>query len=568
MWLSVLGGAMLLTASGSVWLLPREQALLVWVVALLCFFALLARGMFSVRSSLLEETHWRSDDAGEQRVALSFDDGPHPRWTPAVLDVLKAKDVRATFFLIGENARRHPEIVKRIHDEGHEIGCHGDTHSWRTPFFGRRRLDAEINRCLDSIRTAAGVTPRLYRPPIGIRSPGNAGVAEKNDLLLIGMARRGLDPPPGRDATAFATRFVASAARGEVLALHDGEEPLHPVSREGTVAALPAVLDGLAAKGLRPVPVSALLAVRPYRESPVRGWTGRSRGGRLGMAIFAATARVFGAPGCLAVTPIVVLWTLFAHTNGRRASIGLRRRLYGKANPLREIAWVYAHFWVFARTTIDRMTFIHAKAAPPEVESTGFTDEVRDATRSSDGGCILVSAHVGDWIAASRVSKLSNRPMWVVAAQGMGGTGPHQVRRDGGKHLFNAIDVDAHPVQVGAEIAAALRAGGLVAMLGDRKVSGDTVRLPFLGADADFPTGPWAVAMVTGAPVVVFFMVRRPGGRHRIQFFGPIRVPKVGREARADAIRAGAAQFAGHLETVVRENPLQWSNFYDFWAVK
>src|SRR6185295_4522747 len=143
------------------WLLPREDAAAVCVVGALAFLALFVRGMFSVRSSILERTHWRSDDAGEKRVGLSFDDGPHPQWTPAVLDTLKARGIHATFFVIGENARRHPELVRRIHEEGHEIGCHGDSHAWTTPFFPPWKLDGEIERCRESIRAAAGVTPRL-----------------------------------------------------------------------------------------------------------------------------------------------------------------------------------------------------------------------------------------------------------------------------------------------------------------------------------------------------------------------------------------------------------------------
>jgi predicted LPLAT superfamily acyltransferase len=283
------------------------------------------------------------------------------------------------------------------------------------------------------------------------------------------------------------------------------------------------------------------------------------------MAIFATTARLFGTRGCSACAPLVAGWYVLANPRARRASIGLRRRLHGRAGRLVETAWAFRHFLVFGRTMIDRMAFLHGGARVPVVESTGW-EAVREAATSPEG-CMLVSAHVGDWIAASRASKLGSRAMFVVAAQGMG-VGPHQVRRDGGAHLFNVIDVDAHPIAVGAEIAAALRGGGFVAMLGDRRVNADVVRLPFLGAEADFPTGPWAVAMITGAPVVLFFMVRLPDGRHRLEFHGPIRVPRVPREERSAAIRAAAAEFAGCLEGVVRAHPFHWSNFYDFWDAR
>jgi len=278
MWIAAFATVALVTAGGSMWLLPGREALAVSAAAAAAFAGLLARGMFSVRSSLVAKTHWRSDDSRERRVALTFDDGPHPRWTPAILDVLRRHDVRATFFVIGENARRHPDLLRRIHSEGHEIGCHGDSHAWTTPFFAPTRMEGEIRRCLASVREATGVTPRFYRPPIGIRCPRHVGVPERNDLELVGMARRGYDTSRGLDPAALARRVVGAAGGGEILALHDGEEPLHPVSREATVAALPAVLDGLAAKGLRAVRVSSLLAKRPYRKSVTRGRTGRKIG--------------------------------------------------------------------------------------------------------------------------------------------------------------------------------------------------------------------------------------------------------------------------------------------------
>jgi predicted LPLAT superfamily acyltransferase/peptidoglycan/xylan/chitin deacetylase (PgdA/CDA1 family) len=565
MWIAALGTVALVTASGSMWLLPGREALAVSAAVAAAFVGLLARGMFSVRSSLVAKTHWRSDDARERRVALTFDDGPHPRWTPAILDVLRRHDVRATFFVIGENARRHPEVLQRMHAEGHEIGCHGDSHSWATPFFAPARMDDEVRRCLAAVRDATGLTPRFYRPPIGIRCPRHVGVPERNDLELVGMARRGLDTRRGLDPAAFARRFAAAAAGGEILALHDGEEPLHPVSREATVAALPAVLDGLAAKGLRPVRVSSLLAKRPYRESVSRGWTGRSRGGRFGMAVFAGVARLFGRRGCAALAPIVAAWFVVAHPRTRRASIGLRRRLHGPAGFARESAWALRHLIVFGRTMIDRMEYLHGGAPKIDVEVSG--DAAAFAALESADGCLLVSGHFGDWMAASRVADFGGRRMSVVASQGMG-VGPHQVRRDGGAHLFDVIDVDGDPVAVGADIAAALRGGGLVAMLADRKVSESVVLLPFLGADAAFPIGPWAVAMVTGAPVVVFFSVRLDDGRRVLELLGPIRVPKVARGLRGEAIRAGAAQFVGLLEEAVRRRPFHWSNFYDFWTVR
>ena len=563
MWFGVVGAAVVVAASGSVWLLPLRDAVQVSVLMTAVLALLLARGMFSTRSSLVQKTHWRSDDARETRVALTFDDGPHPRWTPAVLDLLRRHGVHATFFVIGENVRRHPQIVARILAEGHEIGCHGDSHSWTTPLQRPSRFEGEVRRCLGSVRAAAGVTPRLFRPPIGIRAVTHRAVTVRNDLVVVGMARRGGDTRRGIDPQAFARRFCARARRGEVLVLHDGEEPRHASPRDATLAALPGVLQGLAARGLRSVTVSSLLAERPYRESPQPGWTGRSRGGRLGLSIFSLAVRLLGPRGCLAFAPLVAGWFVLRRGPAVRASVALRRRLHGRAGILSETLWAYRHFLAFGRTMIDRVALLEGTAPAPVAEVVG--DGILREAAASPVGCILVSAHVGDWIAASRVRGVGAHRLTVVAAQGMG-LGPHQVRRDGGAGLFGVIDVHADPAAVGADIAAALRDGGVVAMLGDRGISPHFVRLPFLGGEADFPVGPWTAAMSTGAPVVVFFMTRRPGGGHRLEFTGPIRVPRVAREARSEAVGAAAAQFVRALETAVRSHPFEWSNFYDFWA--
>src|SRR6185436_1081503 len=142
-----------------------------------------------------------------------------------------SRGVKATFFLIGENVRRHPEIARRIVDAGHEVACHADSHSPSTPWFRPARMERELRACLESIRAAAGVTPRLYRPPYGFRSPAHAGVAARNDLRVIGMARRGLDKKAGVTAAAVTERTVRSARGGEVIALHDGDEPGRPSPR-------------------------------------------------------------------------------------------------------------------------------------------------------------------------------------------------------------------------------------------------------------------------------------------------------------------------------------------------
>lgn len=276
--------------------LPPEWVIAAEALLFTAYFGLLARGIFSIRSSLVERTTWRSNDTNDTRIALTFDDGPHSVFTPRVLDVLRARGIKATFFVVGRHVRRHPELARRIVEEGHEVACHADSHSRWTPWFRPRRMDRELRDCLDSIHNAAGVTPRLYRPPFGIRSLAHRGVAARSDLVVIGMARRGLDRQRGATGDGVAERTVSRAKSGEVLALHDGDEPGSVRTTCPAADALPVILDGLAMRGFTPVTVSELIDERPYRESPVRAWTGRSRGGRGVDALFAAMDR-FGGTG-------------------------------------------------------------------------------------------------------------------------------------------------------------------------------------------------------------------------------------------------------------------------------
>ncbi len=552
----------------AVWLPAPEGGVAAWALLLLVL-GLLLRGTLSMRSGLVEPTAWRSEDPTDRRVGLSFDDGPHPEWTPRVLDALRAERVHATFFLIGENVRRHPGLARRIHAEGHEVACHADTHSPWTPFFTPSRMGAEIRACLEAVRADAGVTPRLYRPPFGIRSPAHHGVVRHLDLFLVGMARRGMDKVRSMTAGALARRVVGRARPGEILALHDGDEPGRSTGRCLTADALPEILRGLRGLGMEPVPVSTLMVERPYRESPRRGWSGRTRGGRFGNAFFVHAVRLLGPGPTMVAASVVAAWFAAFAGEGRRASIDLRRRLHGRGGWLAESLWVYRHFRTYGRTLLWRLDSRNPARKPPRVEREGFDDVLRE-TVERPGPLLIVSAHLGDWSGASRTLLAEEkRGLWVVAFRGTG-VGPHQVaagaaaeKKDARYHL---IDVESPPGDVALAMTAALGAGDVVAMHADRVMDErDGLRVPFLGAEARLPRGVWNVAMVTGAPAVVLFAIPLSPDHVVMRWYGPIRVPRVPRERREEAVAAAVREYAGFLEDCLRRHPLHWGNFYDFW---
>jgi peptidoglycan/xylan/chitin deacetylase (PgdA/CDA1 family) len=188
------------------------------------------------------------------RVALTFDDGPDPLHTRAVLDLLDAHDQRATFFVIGERAARHPELLDEIVGRGHALGNHSFAHSHATPFAPPRRLTDELQRTQQLLARAAGWPPRWFRPPVGLLSPRVAEAAERAGLELVGWTATARDGIATRveDATA---RLVRALRPGAILVLHDGTAGRPSIA----AAVLPGLFEAMAERGLRSVTLDELL---------------------------------------------------------------------------------------------------------------------------------------------------------------------------------------------------------------------------------------------------------------------------------------------------------------------
>jgi peptidoglycan-N-acetylglucosamine deacetylase len=204
--------------------------------------------------------------AGEAGVALTFDDGPDPRFTPAVLDVLAEHGVVATFFLVGRRAERHPGIVSRILREGHAAG----SHSWSHPDPGGvspARLFSEYRRGRRAVEAAVGAPVALFRPPMGDVGLPSATAATLSRVRPWLWTRDPSDWRPGR-TTGEIVDAVGDLHAGDVVLLHDGIElPVTEAAldRSSTVAAVPLLIRRARAAGLDLVtlpegPVSRRLA--------------------------------------------------------------------------------------------------------------------------------------------------------------------------------------------------------------------------------------------------------------------------------------------------------------------
>jgi len=155
-----------------------------------------------------------------KQIALTFDDVPDPRFTPKVLDILKKHGVKATFFVVGSRAKKHPELLRRIHHEGHIIGNHSYSHTPQLTVSLKKNLEADFRRCNDIIKTLTGAEVRFFRPPFGVTNPRYAKVLKKLDLQSVGWSLRSFDTVI-KDPQRLLRRITKKLENGSIVLLHD-----------------------------------------------------------------------------------------------------------------------------------------------------------------------------------------------------------------------------------------------------------------------------------------------------------------------------------------------------------
>jgi peptidoglycan/xylan/chitin deacetylase (PgdA/CDA1 family) len=231
----------------ALWLGAAPTSWLIAALLALSAFALMVWGVFDVNSSLWAPTLWRVH--GVNAVALTFDDGPDPEFTPRVLEILAREKVSATFFVVGERALVNQHLLCEIDRQGHLIGNHSFSHATSINFAFRTRLTREISRCNEVIEAAIGKRPRYYRVPQGFKNPAVGDVMATLAMSCVGWQVRGFDAVRS-DGNAIARRLLRKARPGGVLLLHDGSCLHGTRDRSAMLDALPVVIHGLRARGL------------------------------------------------------------------------------------------------------------------------------------------------------------------------------------------------------------------------------------------------------------------------------------------------------------------------------
>ncbi|MET0895047.1 MAG: polysaccharide deacetylase family protein [Acidimicrobiia bacterium] len=182
-------------------------------------------------------------------VALTFDDGPDPASTPAILGVLDELGWSATFFMLGEMVRRAPGLARDVADAGHEIAVHGDVHGnmlRRSP----RTTDTDIARAVDSITEATGVTPAWFRPPFGIQSYASLHSARARGMRTVLWTTWGRDWRKEATPDTVTADVLRRYVDGGTVLLHDSDCTSYPESWRSTLGALPKLADAFASRGL------------------------------------------------------------------------------------------------------------------------------------------------------------------------------------------------------------------------------------------------------------------------------------------------------------------------------
>jgi peptidoglycan/xylan/chitin deacetylase (PgdA/CDA1 family) len=214
----------------------------------------------SAKNAAPSKVSYSSCNVDGQFLAMTFDDGPHPQHTPRLLDMLKQRGIKATFFLVGQNAAQYPEILKRMAAEGHELANHSYTHPILNPL-GEGGIREQLDKTHQAVLGATGITMKLLRPPYGALTEN----MRRWTFQTFGYRTVLWDVDPldwkVRDAARVQSEILGHARAGSIVLAHD----IH----KSTVDAMPETLDALAAKGFKFVTVSELIAMdKPGAPKP------------------------------------------------------------------------------------------------------------------------------------------------------------------------------------------------------------------------------------------------------------------------------------------------------------
>jgi peptidoglycan/xylan/chitin deacetylase (PgdA/CDA1 family) len=233
------------------------------VAAGVALVAMIARATFAPRSRIWGKLISRGPSSSPPRVALTFDDGPSPGPTDAILDILREENVPAAFFVIGRNVASAPHLLKRMHDEGHLIGNHTYDHAHWGGFAAAEYWDQQLQKTNDVIEDGIGVRCAMFRPPLGIKTFWLTGVLKHRGQTMVTWSSKARD---GVTTTVneILARLLPRASAGDILLLHDGIDPHSPRDPQPSIDCLRPLIRALREKGFEIVRLDDLIHVEAY----------------------------------------------------------------------------------------------------------------------------------------------------------------------------------------------------------------------------------------------------------------------------------------------------------------
>lgn len=239
-----------------------------WKVILIAIISIVVGiiGFILVYSNLwaMREFSNITNAVNQKIVALTFDDGPYGDATNEILDILKEKEVKATFFIFGQKAEQYPDILRREIEEGHVIGNHSFDHSAFFAIFSKNRLIANIKKADEAIFEATGLHPKFFRPPYGLESPFMRKYLEQNGYNIVLWSAATTDYSNKEDSEAIANAILKKIKPGTIIDLHDGRAVLENYPRQNLIDALPIIIDVIRQNGYDFVTVDKILQQEPY----------------------------------------------------------------------------------------------------------------------------------------------------------------------------------------------------------------------------------------------------------------------------------------------------------------
>jgi len=198
-------------------------------------------------------------------TALTFDDGPDPISTPKILDILREKGVKATFFCVGKHVRKEPELLKRIHQEGHQVANHTENHPFLINFYSAKGLAKEILSCQEAIHSIIGLRPRYFRQVCGMVNINLGLIVKELDLILVGwqVSSRDMHKKTPEEIVRQIQRKIRP---GAICLFHDGGIPRSMVPGDFLSKALPEIIDRLREKGFSFLTVKELHMLHKVQE--------------------------------------------------------------------------------------------------------------------------------------------------------------------------------------------------------------------------------------------------------------------------------------------------------------